>query len=47
MSSKICKVYFRRRAEATRAEIISARIGSAWHASVLDKEGIAVLNQLY
>ena len=38
------KAYFRRRAEARRAEIISARLGSAWHASVLDEENIAVLN---
>ena len=30
-----------------RAEIISARLGSAWHASVLDEESIAVLKQLY
>ena len=41
------KAYFRRRAEARRAEIISARLGSAWHASVLDEENIAVLKQLY
>ena len=38
---------FRRRAEARHAEIISARLGSAWHASVLDEENIAVLKQLY
>ena len=41
------KAYFRRRAEARRAEIISARPGSAWHASVLDEENIAVLKELY
>ena len=41
------KAYFRRRAEARRAEIISARLGSAWHASVLDEENITVLKQLY
>ena len=41
------KVYFRRRAEARCAEIISAPLGSAWHASVLDEENIAVLKQLY
>ena len=40
-------VYFRRRAEARRTEIISARLGSAWHASVLDEENIAVLKKLY
>ena len=37
------KAYFRRRAEARRAEIISARLVSAWRASVLDEENIAVL----
>ena len=41
------KAYFRRRTEARRAEIISARLGSAWHASVLDEENIAVLKQFY
>ena len=41
------KVYFRRRAEARCAEIISAPLGSAWHASVLDEENIAMLKQLY
>ena len=41
------KTYFRRRAEARRAEIISAQLGSAWHASVLDEENIAVLKQFY
>ena len=41
------KAYFRRRAKARRAEIISARLGSAWDASVLDEESIAVLKQLY
>ena len=39
--------YFRRRAEARRAEIISARLGSGWHASVLDEEGIVVMKQSY
>ena len=39
--------YLRRRAEASRAEIISARLGSAWHASFLNEENIAVLKQLY
>ena len=41
------KAYFRRRAEASRPEIILARLGSAWQASVLDEENIAVLKQLY
>ena len=41
------KAYFRRRVEARRAEIISVRLGSAWHASVLDEERMAVLKQLY
>ena len=41
------KVYFRRRAEGRRAEIISSRLGSDWHASVLDEECISVLKQLY
>ena len=41
------KVYFRPRAETRRAENISARLGSAWHASVLDKENIAVLKPIY
>ena len=41
------KAYFRRHAEAKRAEIISAWFGSAWHASVLDEENIAVLKQSY
>ena len=41
------KAYFRRSAEARRAEIILARFCSAWHASVLDEESIAVLKQLY
>ena len=41
------KAYFRRRAEIKRAENISARLGSSWHASVLDEENIAVLKQLY
>ena len=41
------QAYFRRRAEARRAEIIPARPGSAWHASVLDEENIAVLKQRY
>ena len=38
---------FRRRAEVRHAEIFSARLGSAWHASALDKENIAALKQLY
>ena len=41
------KAYFRRLSEAKRAEIISARLGSAWCASVLDEENIAVLKQIY
>ena len=41
------KAYFRRRTEERRDEIISARLGSAWHASVLDEENIAVLKQIY
>ena len=41
------KVYFRRRPETKRPENISARLGSAWHASVLDKENIAVLKPIY
>ena len=41
------KTYFGRIAEARRAENISARLGSACHASVLDEENIAVLKQLY
>ena len=41
------QAYFRRRAEARRAEIILARLGSAWYASVLDEENVAVLKQLY
>ena len=43
----ISKAYFRRGAEARCAEVISARRSSAWHASVLDEENIAVLKQLY
>ena len=39
--------YFRRSAEIKRAENISARLGSAWHASILDKKNMAVLKQLY
>ena len=34
-------------AEAARAEIISRRLVSARHASVLDEENIAVLKQIY
>ena len=41
------KAHFKRCAETRRAENISARLGSAWHASVLGKENIAVLKQLY
>ena len=43
----LTKAYFRRRAEKRRAENISARLGSAWYASVLDKENIAVVKQLH
>ena len=32
------KAYFRCRAQARYAEITSARLDSAWHASVLDEE---------
>ena len=39
--------YFRRSAESRRAEVILARFCSAWRASVLDEESIAVLKQLY
>ena len=45
--SRGSEAYFRRRAETRRAENISARLGSAWHASVLDEENIAVLKQFY
>ena len=41
------KAYFKPRAEERRAEIISARLGSAWQAFVLDEENIAVLKQSY
>ena len=41
------KAYFRGGAEGRRAEVISARLGSAWHASVLDEENMAVLKQIY
>ena len=41
------RAYFRRCAETRRAENISVRLGSAWHASVLDKENIAVLKKLH
>ena len=43
----VSNVYFRRSAEVRHAEIISARLGSTWQASVLDKENIAVLKQFY
>ena len=43
----VLKAYFRRRAETRRAENISARLGSAWHAPVLGKENTVVLKQLY
>ena len=43
----MAQAYFRRHAEARRAEVISARLGSAWHASVLVEENIAMLKQLY
>ena len=39
------QAHFRRRAETRRAENISARLRSAWHACVLDEENIAVLKQ--
>ena len=39
-------VYFRRCAETSRAENISAWLGLAWHAFFLDKENKAVLKQL-
>ena len=42
----MAQAYFRRHAEARRAEVISARLGSAWHASVLVEENIAMLKQL-
>ena len=41
------KAYFRCRAAARRTENISARLGSVWHASILDEENIVVLKQLY
>ena len=41
------QTHFRRRAETRRAENISARLRSAWHASVLDEENIAALKQFY
>ena len=41
------KTYFRRSAETRCGENISAQLGLAWHASVLDEENIAVLKQLY
>ena len=41
------KTYFRRRAETRRAENISVGLGSGWHASVLEKENIAMPKQLY
>ena len=43
----VVKACFRRRAEARCAEIISARLVSAWNTSLLDEENIAVLKQLY
>ena len=39
----ITVAYFKRCGEARRAEIISARLGLAWHVSVLDEENIAML----
>ena len=45
-SRKSLKAYFRRRVEASSAEIISTRLGWAWHASVLDEKNIAVQKQL-
>ena len=44
---KASKAYFRRPAEARSAKIISARLGLAWYAFVLDEKNIAVLKQLY
>ena len=41
------KAYYRCRAEARHAEVISAWLGATLHASVLDEENIAVLKQLY
>ena len=41
------KAYFRCRAEARHAEVISAWLGATLHASVLDEENVAVLKQLY
>ena len=46
-STQISTVYFKRCAEIWCAENISARLGSAWPATVLDKENIAVLKQRY
>ena len=43
----LIKAFFRRRAEARRAEIISARLGSTLHASILDEENMVLLKQLY
>ena len=43
----LATAYFRHHAEARRAEIILARLGLAWRASVLDEENIAVMKQLY
>ena len=40
------ETYFRGSAETRRAGNISTRLGSAWHAYVLDKENIAMLKQL-
>ena len=46
-SGKVIKAYFRCCAEARHAEVISAWLGFVLHASVLDKENIAVLKRLY
>ena len=45
--SEASKACFRRRAETRGADNISARLGLACHTSVLDKENIAMLKQLY
>ena len=47
VATQYFKAYFRRRAATRRTENISARLGSVWHASILDEENIVVLKQLY
>ena len=39
--------YFRCRAQTRHAENSSARLGSGWHATILDEENMALLKQLY